>query len=274
MKKSFIPLLLTLIVMADCSSAKKNTDTLIRLETNYGNITLRLYPETKQHRTNFIKLIKSGFYNGLLFHRVIRDFMIQAGDPKSKNAHEGTLLGNGDVGYTIPAEFIYPKYFHKRGSLAAAREADNLNPQKASSGCQFYIVVGQVFTNDQLDELEQSLKEKIETSMFQQIATAKKNEIMQLNKEHNKLKIDELRDSIVKAIAENLARHPQYKYTEEQRKAYSTIGGSPHLDGDYTVFGEVTDGMDVVEKISKLETDANDRPVKDARIIKAFVVND
>ncbi|HNQ21093.1 MAG TPA: peptidylprolyl isomerase, partial [Bacteroidales bacterium] len=164
------------------------------------------------HRDNFVKLIKSGYYDSLLFHRVIANFMIQGGDPQSKNAKPGQMLGNGGPDYTIPFEYV-PEYFHKRGAIAAARMSDNVNPKKESSGSQFYIVQGRKFTMDELNILEQR----------------------------------------------------GFKFTDEQKQIYSTIGGSPHLDGQYTVFGEVISGMDVVDKIASLPTDRNNRPLQDVK---------
>lgn len=134
-------------------------ETMLKIETTLGDIKVKLYNETPKHRDNFIKLAKEGTYNGTLFHRVIKDFMVQAGDPESKNAPKGKMLGTGDVGYTIPAEIVYPKYFHKKGALSAARQGDNVNPNKESSGCQFYIVTGKVFNDSTLIGMEQQMNE-------------------------------------------------------------------------------------------------------------------
>ena len=199
----------------------------VKIETTEGDITLLLYDETPLHRDNFVKLVKAKFYDGVLFHRVIDEFMIQGGDPNSKNAEPGKMLGDGDVGYTIPAEFKTPQIYHKRGALAAAREGDDTNPEKASSGCQFYIVVGKQFTNEQLDQMEAS-------------------------------KIDK----------HGHANDSTYKFSEQARIDYTTIGGTPHLDGNYTVYGEVLTGMDVVDKISQARTNRADRPREDIKIIK------
>jgi peptidyl-prolyl cis-trans isomerase B (cyclophilin B) len=188
---------------------------LVALTTKFGVITLRLYNETPKHRDNFLKLTREGFYNGTLFHRVIKDFMIQGGDPESKNAKPDQALGNGDVGYRIPAEFN-TNLFHKKGALAAAR--DN-NPEKASSGCQFYIVQGKKFTDADLDNLEQKMKVKLSAA---------------------------------------------------QREAYKTIGGTPHLDRNYTVYGEVVSGLEHVDEIAAVKTGAGDRPLEDV-VIQSMV---
>lgn len=212
MKRIFLSLtlMLTLTLMAVAQKYRAI------ITTQYGKIELMLYNNTPKHRDNFVKLAKKHFYDGTLFHRVIPEFMIQGGDPDSKTAKPGQMLGNGDAGYTIPAEFR-SEYYHKRGALAAAR--DN-NPQKASSGCQFYIVVGKKFTDAELDQIE------------------KRNGM---------------------------------KYTPEQREVYKTIGGTPHLDDNYTVYGEVTRGMDIVDKIVSAPRDANDRPKEDQKMLKVRV---
>lgn len=189
----------------------KTTDTLVTITTDYGTMKVKLYNETPKHRDNFLKLMKEGFYNGTLFHRVIKSFMVQGGDPDSKTAKAGQMLGMGSNGYRVPAEFN-SKLIHKKGALAAAR--DN-NPQKASSGCQFYIVQGAKLSLADVQQYEK-----------------------------------------MKGLS----------YTEEQIKAYTTLGGAPHLDGDYTVFGEVVEGLDVIDKIAAVQVDKNDRPLKDVKI--------
>ena len=176
-----------------------------------GDIVVRLYNETPKHRDNFIKLVREGVYDGLLFHRVIKNFMIQGGDPNSRTAQPGQALGNGTLGYTIPAEFVEGLY-HKKGALAAARQGDQVNPKKESSSCQFYIVQGEVWSVDKLRMFEQRSGKT---------------------------------------------------FSDEQIKTYSTVGGTPFLDGDYTVFGEVVEGLDVVDKIAAVQCGAADRPVKD-----------
>lgn len=192
--------------------AAKPKNQYIRIKTEFGECIVKLYNETPLHRDNFLKLTKKGFYNGTLFHRVIKDFMIQGGDPDSKRAKPDSLLGNGDVGYTIPAEFR-DSLFHKKGVLAAAR--DN-NPEKASSGCQFYLVQGKVFTDEQLNSVEE--------------------------------------------------KRLKFKLPEWQRQVYKTIGGSPHLDRNYTVYGEIVVGLDMVDKIAVLTTDKNNRPKQDVKM--------
>ena len=211
---------------APAKKAKTEKMTKVKLETSLGNIVVQLYNETPQHRDNFIKLVKEGYYDGVLFHRVIKDFMIQTGDGNSKTAGPDTMLGDGDPGYTIEAEFVYPKYFHKRGALAAARTGDQVNPERRSSGSQFYIVWGKTFSSQSLEKVQQRL------------------------------------DTV----------NPPVKLTEEMIDTYRRIGGTPHLDGQYTVFGEVIEGLDVVERITKVLTDDYDRPINDVRILKATCI--
>lgn len=272
MRKEIFSVILLFVLLFDSCARNKETETKIRFETDYGVIVVRLYSKTVRHHDNFVKLVNKGFYNGVLFHRVIEGFMIQAGDPSSKTARAGETLGAGDVGYTIPAEFIYPEYYHKRGALAAAREGDENNPMKASSGCQFYIVVGKTFSDGQLDSLEAVNKNRLQEKLFQNMVNDKQNEIKKYRIEGNKQKLDALRDSILKVVTIKAEKNPSYKFTLRQRTDYKTIGGTPHLDGNYTVFGEVTEGLDIVEKISKAKTGPNDRPLTDIKVIKAEVV--
>jgi len=272
MRKSIFIILTSILILSDSCAVQKKTGTMVRLETMYGDIIIKLYPETKNHHDNFVKLVNAGFYNGILFHRVIANFMIQAGDPDSKNSKAGASLGSGDVGYTIPSEFIYPKYYHKRGALAAARQGDNSNPLKASSGCQFYIVEGKTFTDTALDSIESVNKQKLEGNLFRKIANNRKAEIEKYRIERNQPKLDALRDSILAVVKVDIEKNTSYKFTERQRIDYKTIGGTPHLDGEYTVFGEVTKGIEIVEKISKAKTGSNDRPIEDIKVIKAKII--
>lgn len=270
MKKNKLLLILTgiLIMSASCST-KKDLEPKVQLETSYGNIVLKLYAETPLHRDNFIKLVNEGTYDGTLFHRVIADFMIQAGDPQSKDAKAGQALGSGDVGYTVPAEFIYPQYYHKKGALAAARQGDQVNPKKESSGCQFYIVVGRTFSDAELDGMEKNKMHQLESVLFYEKSKAYQEQINAYRRERNQEKMDSLRDSIMAEVQNDMKTNPAYKFTEQQRNDYKTIGGTPHLDNEYTVFGEVIEGMDIVDKISAVKTGRMDRPAEDIRIIKA-----
>ena len=244
--------------------------TLVKLETTMGNITVALYNETPKHRDNFIKLVKEGVYDSTLFHRVIKQFMIQAGDPDSKNASDTAMLGSGDVGYTIPAEFN-PKFFHKKGVLAAARQGDDVNPEKASSGCQFYIVTGRKFTEPQLLGMENKINEQHEEALFDSLARQHMKEIYKMRKAGDNAGLLELQDTLEAQARELADKEEKFRFTPEQIKAYSTIGGAPHLDGSYTVFGEVTEGMEVVDNIEIAKTNRADRPVENIRILKASI---
>jgi cyclophilin family peptidyl-prolyl cis-trans isomerase len=199
---------------------KANKETMILIKTSMGNLKVKLYNETPLHRDNFIKLVKEGYLNKTLFHRVIKDFMIQGGDPDSKTATKGQVLGNGGPTYTIPAEFV-PSKFHKKGTLAAARTGDDINPKKESSGSQFYIVQGKKYTDAELNMFEQRMGKK---------------------------------------------------FTPEQRAAYKTVGGTPHLDGSYTVFGELVEGFDVLDKIAAVPCDPNNRPLEDVVMISFEII--
>lgn len=219
--KPFLTLLFTAILTTVCTVHAQDAETLVLIDTDMGKIKVKLYNETPQHRDNFIKHVNDKTYDGLIFHRVIKQFMIQTGDVTSKDAPIDKELGSGDLSYTIPAEFIYPQYFHKSGALCAARTKDEENPEKASSATQFYIVTGNFFTELELNKME---KEKHIT------------------------------------------------FTPEQREAYMHLGGSPHLDGNYTVFGEVVSGMKAVNKIQFVATNEKDRPLKNIKIKTVTIV--
>ena len=245
--------------------------TKVELKTSLGDIVVGLYKENPKHHDNFVKLVKEGYYNGVLFHRVINDFMIQTGDGNSKTAKPGQMLGTGDPGYTVEAEFVYPKFFHKRGALAAARTADQVNPERRSSGSQFYIVTGKVYNEQQIMQMEHQMNQMNLQSIFQAKAAANQKEIMRLRMARDTAGTEALRQRLIAETEAEAAKNP-VKLTEEQRAAYTTVGGTPHLDNQYTVFGEVLEGMDVVAKIEGVATDRNDRPTEDIKIISATVI--
>ena len=206
------------------------------------------------------KLAKEGYYDGTLFHRVIKDFMIQGGDPDSKGAPAGKMLGVGGPDYTLEAE-IKDGLFHKRGALAAARQGDQVNPERRSSGSQFYIVWGQVYNEGQLRQFSKQLKMQRMQDIFNQLAAARKAEIMQMRRERNRAGLQELQDQLAAEAEKQAAGYTGL--SEEQQRIYSTVGGTPHLDGQYTVFGEVEQGLDVVEMIQNSATGRGDRPIDD-----------
>lgn len=227
-----------------------------------GDITVRLYDETPLHRDNFLKLAAEEFFNGTLFHRVIKDFMIQGGDPNSKGAPAGMNLGSGGPGYTIPAE-IQPTLFHKRGALSAARLGDEVNPTKESSGSQFYIVWGKVYKAPELKQLEHQMKMQQEQNIFNALAMEHREEIMNLRRNRDRDGLMELQDKLAKMAMDKSKELGAPAFTPEQVEAYTTLGGTPFLDGGYTVFGEVEEGLDVVEAIQNVEALAGDRPKTD-----------
>lgn len=222
--KNFLILAGLMIVFSSCATSQNvnNTEmeTKVLIKTSMGDVTIKLYNETEAHKENFIKLVNENYYDGLLFHRVINEFMIQGGDPNSKGAGANAQLGSGGPGYTIPAE-ICPKYYHKKGALSAARTGDQMNPTRRSSGSQFYLVTGKIMTEAELKQL---------------------------------------------------ASRMGTVFTEEQIETYTTVGGTPFLDGQYSVFGEVIEGMDVVDKIQTVETNQGDRPKEDVKIITMEIV--
>lgn len=244
-------------------------DALVELKTTMGDITVELFNDTPLHRDNFLKLVGEGFYDGVLFHRVIDQFMVQTGDPNSKNAPAGAMLGDGDPSYTIEAEILYPKHYHKYGAIAAARTADAVNPEKRSSGSQFYIVTGNKYSERQLEISDYKKRSKALQDYFQKLAYEHRDSIQTLQRAGDNEKLEELRQQLIKETEEKIGVE---EMPENIKADYSTIGGTPHLDGGYTVFGEVVKGMDVVEKIQKAETDAADRPKEDIRILSAKVI--
>lgn len=274
----FLSICLAVLTLTACGAGtQKNTNdmenenrTRVKVETTLGHFTVALYDETPKHRDNFIKLVKEGVYDSTLFHRVIKQFMIQAGDPDSKQAADDAMLGSGDVGYTVPAEFN-PKLFHKKGVLAAARQGDDVNPEKASSGCQFYIVTGRVFTQEQLVGMEKKINAQREEAIFNNLARKYMKEIFRMRKAGDNDGLLELQDTLNQQTHELAKKEPKFRFTPEQIEAYSTVGGAPHLDGSYTVFGEVVDGMDVVDEIEKVKTNRADRPLENVRILKATI---
>lgn len=243
----------------------------ILISTPYGNMKVKLFKETPLHRKNFIKLVKQGYYDSLLFHRVINNFMIQGGDYDSKWANDTATLGYGDVDYWIPAEFN-KNLFHKKGMLAAAREDDEVDPAKESSGSQFYIVMGKTYDSLALRRAEirvnKDLVQKINYNVaFSGKSMALKNYYMRLDKEGKTDSLKIVRRQLVDPISiAEYERTPHFTFTEEQRKTYATLGGTPHLDMNYTIFGEVVEGLDVIDKIAAVKTDKNDRPKENVRM--------
>lgn len=248
-------------------------ETQVLMHTSMGDIQLKLYNETPKHRDNFIQLVKDGTYNGLLFHRVIKDFMIQGGDVTSKNAPMNKSLGAGDLGYTVPAEFNYPKYFHKKGALCAARTGDEVNPERASSASQFYIVTGKKYSEAELNQMEKQLENRLKQSIFARLQAENKPKIMEYYRSGNKEELAILRDTLIgKTELEAEKRKDETKLPKELRKIYKTEGGVPFLDNQYTVYGEVVKGIEVVEAIQNVKTNKQDRPTENVVITSVELI--
>ncbi|MBR6370546.1 MAG: peptidylprolyl isomerase [Bacteroidaceae bacterium] len=253
-------------------TAAQNPETKVVVKTTAGDFTVKLYNETPAHRDNFIKLVEEKFYENTLFHRVIRDFMVQAGDPESKDAPRFSQLGTGGPGYTIPAEFVYPRYFHKRGALSAARQADQVNPERESSGSQFYVVTGKRYSMNELRDLEQKMGENEAQSVFDRLCAQNRDSIFSLQNANDMDGLMKLQNELIAKTEEIMKEKGDFEFTPEQLSAYTSEGGTPFLDNQYTVFGEVIDGMKVIEKIEKVSTDVNNRPVRDVRILSMEII--
>ena len=251
---------------------KENNKTRVRIKTSMGDIVVRLYDETPKHRDNFVKLAKEGFFDGTLFHRVIRDFMIQGGDPDSKGAPAGKNLGTGGPDYTIPAEFVFPKLYHKRGALSAARTGDEVNPNRESSGSQFYIVWGKTYKPAELKQMERQLAMQQEQAVFNQLVADNKAKVLELRRSRDRAGLQELQDDLIASTKAICAEKGLPKFTDEQVESYTTVGGTPFLDNQYTVFGEVEEGLEIVGKIQEVETGRNDRPKDDVVMLSVEVI--
>lgn len=294
MKKIFLTIFPALLMLAACGakSNEQNTGTAtatdtdtamttatapdtssvkIKVETTLGNFTLLLYGDTPRHRDNFVRLVDTHYYDSTLFHRVIKDFMVQAGDPDSRTARPGQHLGAGGPDYKIDAEIVFPAHFHKRYAVAAARQGDQVNPTKQSSGSQFYIVTGRKLTAAEFGQYEQHLRNSRMQNIFNQLALAKRDSIIEMQRAGDRAGLMALQNRLIEQ-AQARAEEMQIPVTDEMRTAYTTTGGAPHLDGEYTVFGEVTDGFDVIDRIEAVETGDADRPVEDVRILHMEIV--
>jgi peptidylprolyl isomerase len=251
-----------LLLAISCNAPGDNEDTLVSVKTTLGDIKIRLYDGTPIHRDNFIKLVRSGFYDGVSFHRIIEGFMIQGGDVATRTSKEG--LHDSLSTYTIPAEFR-SEYFHKKGALAAARQGNDVNPDMRSSGTQFYIVQGKKLTDPEINEMEQRINNNLKQALFTQLLKATADSAQLSGKP---LSAGEVQEIASMKMFNYFSNHSDFKVPEDQRLVYSTMGGVPRLDGTYTVFGEVVEGLDVVDKIAAVQTDASDRPVNDVKILK------
>ena len=263
---SFI--LLMSIPFCGCAAQNYPADQyVVKMETSKGNIVIALDNDTPLHRDNFVKLVNEGFYDGVSFHRVIKEFMIQTGDPNTKDPNSHKTPGTGDPGYTVPAELVAGK-FHKKGALAAARMGDQVNPEKRSSGSQFYIVQGMVYTPDQLEQMEMRITQNRAAQLALQQFNAQREKLLK-----NPADQEEMRRVFDSLMRDEMRNVKEFHFSEEAKKAYTTLGGTPHLDNEYTVFGQVIEGLDVVDAIAAVETGAGDVPKERLIIKKAVVLN-
>ena len=260
----FITFTVALIIIS-CNTTGTDENVYVSIKTNVGEIKVKLYNETPIHRDNFVNLIKSGFYEGISFHRVIKDFMIQAGDPLTRK--DSSSLPDSLNNYTIPAE-INSLYFHKKGALAAARQGNEVNPYMRSSGTQFYIVQGKKYTEQELNAAEQRINNQIKQAKFNIFVKETSDSLKSAGTSSTNAEIQQI--ASIKMF-QYLTNTPEYKITPEQRNIYLTIGGTPRLDGTYTVFGEVTEGLDIVDRIASEKTDPNDKPLNNIIILKTKI---
>ncbi len=277
--KNTILYLLSMLFMSIISCSSKPSEPIVRIKTTHGTLKIKLYNETPAHRDNFLKLAKEGYFDGTLFHRVIKDFMIQGGDPNSKDAQPGVSLGDGGPDYTLPAEFNYPTLFHKKGALAAARQGDQQNPEKRSSGSQFYIVHGEVYDEAKLAKEENKIREGKRRDIFNHLLMQYNdslNMLQQLGKEDEMMA---LQNFVMSEVMRIYGEEPEFSIPEKIKEVYKTIGGTPHLDRSYTVFGEVIEdktlfekigswfgkhyGLEVIDLIAQEKTDGRNRPLND-----------
>ena len=268
MLKSLLSASLFCLLLTACAQDKK-TESVVTIKTSYGDMVAILYDETPKHKENFIKLINQKFYDSLLFHRVVAEFMILGGDPDSKKAAAGLPLGAGGPGYTIPAEFN-PTFFHERGALSAARTSDAANPTKASSGSQFYIVQGKKYTTEELDQNETGMRNQKKSQVLREIIMKPENQALLAQIQEHQQDGAWMNSFFEKSDTLIVKEKPDYKpfaFSAAQRTLYTTVGGSPFLDGDYTVFGKVIKGLEVIDKIATVPKDLQNRPSENVRMV-------
>lgn len=263
--KSFF--LLAVIFISSCSFSQNKATLegpMVRIKTRFGNMKVVLYNETPQHRDNFMKLTKEKVFDSLIFHRVIKGFMVQGGDPNSKRATKDQVLGDGDLNYTVPAEIV-PGIIHKKGVIAAARNGDEENPERRSSATQFYLAQGLVYKLDDIPAIEQKMNIRAAEALFLKMKSDKIDTLMLFQMAKNKEGYDKLIEKIRNQAERECDKNP-VRLTKQQIETYTTLGGIPHLDGAYTVFGEVIDGMAVIDSIAAQRTGAQDRPLENIRM--------
>ena len=275
MKKSLF-FLLSMLLFVSCNGQKREgASTEVVLETTLGDIHIVLFDDTPGHRDNIVKNVKDGKYDGVTFHRVIRNFMIQTGDPATKTANGAAQASDSAAAKTpterIPAEIVYPKYFHQRGFVGAARDGDDENPDRMSDKYQFYIITGKICSDDDLDGYESAREERDAQILFEKICKQHQKEIDALRAAREQRRLSDKLETLLDEARMKMMENPPLTYTRAQRSAYRSRGGAPWLDGEYTVFGEVVEGMAVVEKIQKIKTNAQDVPLAEVRIKRAYI---
>ncbi len=268
--KYLLTIIIAVCFLTACQTSKEGVTLLMK--TSKGNMKIKLYDETPLHRDNFVKLAQQGFYDSLLFHRVINEFMIQGGDPESKGAAPEVMLGNGGPGYTIDAEINYPTLFHKKGALAAARTGDNVNPERKSSGSQFYIVQGKTYNDEAFKAIEKRQESMKRQQMFYKVIEEYRDTLQTLQQQGNQSAMMDMQVKLDGIVEERMTKEPKTSMPEELKEAYRTAGGVPHLDDNYTVFGEVIEGLEVIDAIASVEKDTQDRPNEDVYIIEVKVL--
>ena len=268
----------TILLWACCLMCMGCTDggqeTEVVLETTAGEIRVKLYDDTPGHRDNFVKNVKDGMYTGVTFHRVVRDFMIQTGDPKTRpEGYAVKMTPEGDtVTERIPAEIIWPKHFNKRGALAAARDGDDVNPERASDKFQFYIVTGRTCQDADIDAYEQARVQRDTEILYAKKQLTNKEKLEALRQARDREGVSNLLEKLLDEAKWEASENPPITYPDDLRRSYGIRGGAPWLDNEYTVFGEVVEGMKVVETIQKIKTNAQEVPLKEVRIVKAYMV--
>lgn len=275
MKKTFaIILWACCLVCMGCTSQDGEKETEVVLETTLGDIRVKLYNDTPGHRDNFIQNVKEGFYTGVTFHRVIRNFMVQTGDPKTRpEGYDMKVSATGDtITERIPAEIVWPIHFNKRGMLAAARDGDDENPERMSDKYQFYIVTGKTCQEADMDNYETAREQRDAELLYQQKQMKNKERLDALRAARDRNGLSNLLEKLQDEARWEVSENPSITYPKDLRKAYKIHGGAPWLDNEYTVFGEVVEGMKTVEDIQKLKTDANDVPLREVRIVRAYLV--
>lgn len=273
MKIRKIAFIVSCLALCACGTQKNKAmeETEVLIETSMGDIRVKLYNDTPKHRDNFIKLAKAGVYDNILFHRVVRGFMVQTGDPRLKAAGAPLTVDTAAYNYTLPAEIRYLAHFHKQGALAAARMGDDMNPEKESSGTQFYIVTGKTYTAGALMELYSAIYQSRVDAVGEKLARKHMKEMYMMRRNGEAEKLQALKDSLLREAENEVAAHPPMPFNETQKQVYATRGGAPHLDGEYTIFGEVVKGIHVAEAIANVRT-SKERPLQEVVVRKVTVL--